>query len=56
MIRLSDLHDDYYEFREKEYAVVGRRYRNTYRLGDSIKVRVKGTDMEKRTIDFMMID
>jgi ribonuclease R len=56
MIRLADLADDYYEFREKEYAVVGRRYRNVYRLGDTVQVRVKGTDMEKRTIDFLMVN
>lgn len=56
LIRLSDLTDDYYEFREKEYSVVGRRYRNSYRLGDAVKVRVKGTDMEKRTIDFLLVD
>jgi ribonuclease R len=56
LVRLSDLDDDYYEFQEKQYAVVGRRYRRTYKLGDTIKVRVKGTDMEKRTIDFYLVE
>lgn len=56
LVRLSDLDDDYYEFHAKDYAVVGRRYRNTYKLGDTIKVRVKSTDVEKRTIDFYVAE
>jgi ribonuclease R len=55
LVRLSDLSDDHYEFREKEYAAVGRKYGNRYQLGDKVNVKVKQIDMEKRTIDFFMV-
>lgn len=51
MIRLADLDDDYYEFDEKNYCVVGRRRRKIYTLGDQVRVVVKKTDVDKRTID-----
>jgi ribonuclease R len=51
MIRLADMDDDYYEFDEKNYCVVGRRRRKIYTLGDQVRVMVKKTDVDKRTID-----
>ncbi len=56
MIRLADLTDDYYEFDERNYRVVGHRKRKTYTLGDRIKVRVKKTDIDKRLIDLVFAD
>lgn len=53
-IRLLD--DDYYDFDEKNFALVGRRYRRRFVLGDSIRVRVVRSDFEKRQIDFELID
>lgn len=53
MIRLADLDDDYYEFDEKNYCVVGRRRRKIYTLGDQVRVRVKKTDVDKRMIDLI---
>lgn len=51
MIRLQDFSDDYYDFDEKNYRIVGRRKGKIITLGDPVKVRVKATDLEKRTID-----
>ncbi len=56
MIRLADLTDDYYEFDERNYRVVGRRKRKIYTLGDRVKVRVKKTDIDKRLIDLVFAD
>jgi ribonuclease R len=53
MIRLADLTDDFYEFDEKNYRVIGRRNGKMYRLGDKIKVRIKKTDIDRRTIDLV---
>ncbi len=55
MIRLTDLKDDFYEFDERNYRVVGSMTRNTYTLGDDIKVRVKHTDIDKRIIDLELV-
>jgi len=51
MARLADMKDDYYEFDEKNYRVVGQKKKKVYRLGDKVEVRIKKTDVDKRTID-----
>ncbi|HYG00939.1 MAG TPA: ribonuclease R [Chryseosolibacter sp.] len=56
MIRMSDMNDDYYEFDEKRYRIVGRKSKKMYTLGDRIQVRVKKTDIDKRLIDLVFAD
>ncbi len=51
MARLADMKDDYYEFDEKNYRVIGRRRKMIYRLGDKVNVRIKKTDIDRRLID-----
>jgi len=51
MARLADMKDDYYEYDEKNYRVVGQKKKKVYRLGDKVEVRIKKTDVDKRTID-----
>lgn len=53
MIRLADMDDDFYEYDEKNYCVVGRRRRKIYTLGDQVRVKIKKTDVDKRMIDLM---
>jgi ribonuclease R/exosome complex exonuclease DIS3/RRP44 len=55
MIRLGDLDDDSYEYVEEEFAVVGRRTKNTYTLGDEVVVKVKNADLVKKHLDFWMV-
>jgi ribonuclease R len=56
MIRLSDMTDDFYEFDEKSYRLVGRRNRKVYTLGDKLNVLVKKTDIDKRLIDLVVAE
>ena len=56
MIRLADLTDDFYDFDEKKYRIVGRKRKKIYTLGDRVKVRVKKTDIDKRLIDLVFAD
>ncbi len=55
MVRLGDLYDDSYEYVEEDFAVVGRRTKNTYTLGDEVYVRVKNADLVKKHLDFWMV-
>jgi ribonuclease R len=55
MVRLADMKDDFYEYEEKNYRVIGRRRKKIYRLGDTVKVRVKKTDVDKRMIDLTFV-
>jgi DNA-directed RNA polymerase subunit E'/Rpb7 len=45
--------DDFYEWDEKNYRVIGRRRKKIYRLGDEVEVRVKKTDIDRRLMDLM---
>ncbi|UKS26298.1 ribonuclease R [Paenibacillus sp. HWE-109] len=56
LIRLSDLTDDYYNFHERQFALVGERTSKIYRIGDEIKIRVARVNMEEHTIDFELLD
>jgi ribonuclease R len=53
MIRMSDMTDDFYEFDEKRYRIIGRKTKKVYTLGDKITVRVKKTDIDRRLIDLV---
>ena len=54
MIRLRDMNDDFYELDEKNYAVIGKRTKKQYRLGDEVDIIVKKVDLVKRQIDFSL--
>ncbi|SFM25152.1 ribonuclease R [Paenibacillus sp. 1_12] len=56
LIRLSDMHDDYYHYHEAQLALIGERTSKVYRLGDEVKVRVARVSTEEHTIDFEMVD
>lgn len=56
MIPIRDLDDDYYEFDEKNYCLRGRRKKRTYSLGDAITVKVARANLEKKQLDFALID
>ena len=51
LLRLTNLHDDYYEFHEKQYCLIGKKTANVFRLGAPIKVEVRHVDMLKKEID-----
>jgi ribonuclease R len=54
MVKLKDLTDDYYVFNEKAYAVVGEKTGKKFSLGDSIKFKVMGADLERKTLDYAL--
>ncbi len=53
MVRISDMDDDFYEFDEQNYRVIGRRNKRMISLGDAVTVNVKATDIDRRTIDLI---
>ncbi len=55
MIPIRDLDDDYYEFDDKSYCLIGRRKRRMYRLGDPLTIRVARANLEKKQLDFELI-
>lgn len=55
MIPIRDLDDDFYEFDEKNYCLRGRRNKLTYRLGDSVKIKVARANLERKQLDFALV-
>ena len=52
LVPMHDLDDDYYDFDERNYCLVGRRRHHVYQLGDPIRIRVASANVEKRQLDF----
>ncbi|MGQ9499659.1 MAG: ribonuclease R [Dissulfurimicrobium sp.] len=55
-VRLVDLTDDYYIFDQTRYRLVGQRQKKVFQIGDLIKVRVKGVNIERRHINFDVVE
>ncbi len=56
LVPIRDLADDYYDFDERNYCLVGRRTKTRYRLGDEVKVQVARANVERKMVDFALID
>ena len=56
LVHISTLGDDFYELREGQHMLRGRRTRRTFRVGDPVRVAVAGTSLERRQIDFVLAD
>ena len=56
MVRIRDIKSDYYLFDDAQYAIVGQSTKNIYQLGDDVKVQVKKTDLERKHLDFNLIE
>ena len=55
MIRMRDLSKDYYIFDKRYMRLTGKRTHKKYGLGDRVKFRVSKVDMNKKTIDYILI-
>ena len=56
MVPMRDLDDDYYDFDERNYCLVGRRHHHKYQLGDAIRIKVARANIEKRQLDFALAE
>lgn len=56
MVHVRNMDDDYYEYDQKNYTLIGRRKGRRLRLGDTVQVKVLSVDPERREIDFVLTD
>ena len=56
MIPMRELDDDFYDFDEKSYSLTGRRYQKKYCLGDSIRIKVVRANLERKQLDFGLVE
>ena len=55
LVRVTELKDDFYQFYEETYELVGEVTNRRYKLGQKIRVKVLSTDRIMRTIDFGLV-
>jgi ribonuclease R len=56
LVRVTSLHDDYYHYHEDKYCLVGERTHKRFRIGDEVRVRLERVDVERRHIDFGLVE
>ncbi|MDE6277983.1 MAG: ribonuclease R [Muribaculaceae bacterium] len=56
LVPMRDLADDFYDFDQDNFCLVGRRHNNRYRLGDKVKVQVARADLQRKQLDFVIVD
>ena len=54
MVHMRNLTDDYYEYDETTYSLVGKRRKKRLQIGQRVKVKVNSVDMQRRTIDLVL--
>lgn len=56
LVPVRDLEDDYYDFDEKNYCLIGENKHRRYQLGDHVKIQVARADLLKKQLDFAIVD
>lgn len=55
LVRMQDLSDDFYEFDKENYRIIGQRTKKMFTFGDAVEVRVKETNLARRSMDFALV-
>jgi ribonuclease R len=56
MISLRYLDDDFYYLDDENYRIIGQRLGKVFRLGDAVRIRVKKIDLQKKQMDFELVN
>ena len=55
LVHVADMRDDHYEFAEQTYELTGEHSERSYKLGQTVRVRVTDADKLQRTVNFEII-
>ncbi len=56
IVRISDIGNDFYIFEKENYRIIGKNTKKRYTLGDKVKVKVKSVDLERKSIDYELME
>lgn len=54
LVHVSSMDDDYYQYVEEQYSLIGERTKHVYRIGEPVTVVLTRTNPEERTLDFVL--
>ena len=55
LIRLANMRDDYYIYNQETYTIMGERSHKTFKIGDTVRIKVDNVNVDFREIDFVLI-
>ena len=53
LVRLRDLKGDFYLLDKENFSISGRKTKKRYSLGDRVKVKVVGGDLERKSLEYL---
>ena len=56
MVPMRTLQDDYYEFDDANYCIIGRRHRRKFTIGDPVRIRIVRANLDRKQLDFELIE
>ena len=56
MIPMRTLQDDYYEFDEANYCIIGRRRKRKFTIGDEVRIRIMRANLDRKQLDFELVE
>lgn len=56
LVPIRDLGDDFYDMDEETYSLIGRRKKRRFRLGDAVTVKIANANLERKQLDFMLME
>ena len=56
MVSIKSIVDDFYEFDEEEYMIIGRQTGRKFEIGDEVKIEVVNANLSRRQLDYKLVD
>ncbi|RPH32375.1 MAG: ribonuclease R [Bacteroidales bacterium] len=56
MVPIRELADDFYEFDEDNYCLIGKQTGKRFQLGDEVRIEVWRTNLAKKHLDFRLVE
>ena len=56
LVHISEMHDDFYEFLEKQLALVGKKTKRTFRIGQPVRVKLLSVDVDQKEVNFKILN
>lgn len=56
MVSIKGIADDFYEFDEEEYMIIGRHTGRKFEIGDEVKIEVVNANLSRRQLDYRLVD